>query len=146
MTTTQSAYRRFLSTETEVTRIYNDLLVAADDGQMSALSVLDLTAAFDTVDHILLLDRLERQFGLRENVLEWFRYYLWDRSFRVMYGGNTLHVVVIFCSVPQGSVLGPRLFILYIADLADNIDKHDVNFHAYADDSQLYIHLSLIHI
>ena len=53
-------------------------MFAADDGQMSALCLLDLTAAFDTVDHALLIDRLERQFGLRDNVLEWFRSYLSD--------------------------------------------------------------------
>jgi len=141
MPTTQSAYHRFHSTETAVTKLYNDLLVAADGGQMSALCLLDVTAAFDTVVHTLLLDRLARQFRLRENVLEWFRSYLSDRTFGAIYGGNTSRVVVIFCSVPQGSVLGPRLFILYIADLTDNIDKHDVNFHAYADDSHLYIHV-----
>jgi len=65
----QSAYRRFHSTETEVTKVYNDLLLAADKGQMSALCLLDLTAAFDTVDHGLLLHRLARQFGLRGVVL-----------------------------------------------------------------------------
>ena len=79
---------------------------------MSALCLLNLTAAFDTVDHALLTDRLERQFGLRDNVLEWFRSYLSDRTFRVVYGGNTSRTVVIFCSVPQGSVL-TRLFIFY---------------------------------
>ena len=84
------------------------------------------------------------QFGLRGNVLEWFRSYLSDRTFRVVYGGNTSCTVVIFCSVPQGSVLGPRLFILYIADLADEIDQHGVNFHAYADDSQLYVHCNRV--
>jgi len=60
----QSAYRRFHSTETAVTKVYNDLLLAADKGQVSALCLLDLTAAFDTVDHELLLHRLERHFGL----------------------------------------------------------------------------------
>jgi len=107
---------------------------------MSALCLLDLTAAFDTVYHALLIDILERQFSLRDSVLEWFRSYLSDRTFRIVYGGNTSRTVGIFCSVPQGSVLGPRLFILYIGDLADEIDQHGVNFHAYADDLQLYVH------
>jgi len=93
---TQSAYRRFHSTEMVVTKIYNDLLFVADDGQMSALCLLDLTAAFDTVDHTLLLHRLERQFGLRDNVLEWLCSYLSDRTFHVVYGDNTSCTVVIF--------------------------------------------------
>jgi len=140
MPITQSMFCHFHSTETAVTKIYNHLLFVADGGQMSALCLLDLTAAFDNVDHTLLLDRLAYQFGLHENVLLWFQSYLSDRIFQVVYGGNTSHIVVIFCSVPQRSVLGLRLFILYTADIADNIDKHDVNFHACANDSQLYIH------
>ena len=59
-------------------KAYNDLLSAADNGQLSALCLLDLTAAFDTVDHELLLSRLERQFGLRDSILQWFRSYLGD--------------------------------------------------------------------
>ena len=136
----QSAYRRFHSTETAVTKVYNDLLLAADKGQMSALCLLDLTAAFDTVDHELLLHRLERQFGLHGVVLAWFASYLSERRFQVYYSGGMSREVFIVCSVPQGSVLGPRLFVLYIADLADEIHQHGVNLHAYADDSQLYMH------
>ena len=67
-----------------MSKVYNDLLLAADEGQVSALCLLDLTAAFDTVDHELLLLRLERQFGLRGTVLQWFRSYLSGRSFRVL--------------------------------------------------------------
>ena len=140
MPPTQSAYRQFHSTETAVTKVYSDLLLAADNGQMSALCLLDLTAAFDTVDHELLLHRLERQFGLRGVVLAWFSSYLSGRCFQVYYGGGMSSVIFIVCSVPQGSVLGPRLFVLYIADLADVIHQHDVKLHAYADDSQLYMH------
>ena len=86
----------------------NDLLLAADSRQMSALCLLDLTAAFDTVDHELLISRLERQFGLRGVVLEWFRSS--GRTFRVVFSGSTSSIIYIVCSVPQGSVLGPLFF------------------------------------
>ena len=81
MPVTQSAYRQYHSTETAVTKVYNDPLLAADEGDVSALCLLDLTAAFDTVDHELLTLRLERQFGLRGVVLQWFSLYLSDRTF-----------------------------------------------------------------
>jgi len=80
MPKTQSAYQKYHSTETAVTRVYNDLLLATDRGQVSALCLLDLTAAFDTVDHELLLLRLEHQFGLRGTALMWFHSYLSGRA------------------------------------------------------------------
>ena len=140
MPATQSAYRQFHSTETAVIAVYNDLLLAADSGQVSALCLLDLTAAFDTVDHDLLLLRLKRQYGLRGVVLRWFQSYLSGRSYRVIYVIRTSSIVYMICSVPQGSVLGRHLFILYTADLADVVQQYYVNFHAYADDNQLYLH------
>ena len=66
--------------------------------------------------------------------------YLSGRTFEVVYGGSTSSTVYIPCSVPQYSVLGPRLFILYTADLEDNVAEHGVSFHAFADDTQLYVH------
>ena len=97
----QSAYRQFHSTKTAVTRIYNDLLSAADSGQLTVLYLLDLTYAFDTVDHELLLLRLERQFGLCGIVLQQFQSYLSGRSFLVLYGGSVTSIVYTVCSVPQ---------------------------------------------
>ena len=70
-------------------KVYNDLLLAADNGDVSALCVLDLTAAFDTVDHDLMMLKLERQFGLRGVVLDWSRSYLCGRTYRVIHGGKT---------------------------------------------------------
>ena len=100
-----SAYCQFHSTETAVTKVFSDLLVAADSGQMSAVCLLDLTASFDTVDHDLLLLRLERQFGLRGIVLAWLRSYLSGRMFRVvvqwLYVVRGLHCV--FCSARLGA-------------------------------------------
>jgi len=107
---------------------------------MWALCLLDLTAAFDTVDHELLICRLERQFGLRGVVLEWFRSYLSGRTFRVVFSGGTSSIIYVVCSVPQGSVLGPLLFIVYTADRAAIAEKHDVSLQAFADDTQLYLH------
>ena len=100
-------------------KVYNDLLLAADSGQVSALCLLDMTAAFDTVDHGLLILRLERQFGHRGVVVQWFCSYLSDRPFRVVLGGKSSFVVHLLCSVPQGSVLGPLMFITYMANLDD---------------------------
>jgi len=142
----QSAYRQYHSTETAVTKVYNDLLLAADQGDVSALCLLDLTAAFDTVDHDLLMLRLERQFGLCGVVLQWFSSYLSDRTFQVVIRSGTSSVVIIICSVSQGSVLGPRLFILYTADLADVVKAHNVNLQSYADDSQLYLQCQRQHM
>ena len=87
----QSAHRRFHSTETAVTKVVNDLLLA--DCLVSALCLFDLTAAFDTVDHGLLISRLERQFGLRGVVLEWFRSYLSGRTFRVVFSGSMSSII-----------------------------------------------------
>jgi len=107
---------------------------------MSALCLLDLPSAFDTVDHDLLLQRLERQFGLCGTVLQWIQSYLSNRTFRVVYGDVLSFVVYVMCSVPQGSVLGPLFFIMYMADLADRAVKYGMSLHAYADDTQLYLH------
>ena len=103
-----------------------------DEGGVSALCLLDLTATFDTGDHDLLMLRLERQFGLCGVVLQWSSSYLSDRTFQIVYGGSTSSVVIIVCSV-----LGPRLFILYTTDVADVAAQHDVNIHSYADDSYI---------
>ena len=107
-----------------MTKVYNGMLLAADSGQLTALCLLNLTAAFDTVDHDLLMLRLERQFGIHVPAL--LRSYLQGRSFHVIYGGSLSAIIHIDCSVPQGSVLGPRLFILYKADLAEVVKKYDV--------------------
>ena len=101
---------------------------------------LCMTSAFDTIDHDLLMLQLQRQLGLHVAVLSWFRSYLSDRMFRVLYCGSTSPMVYIVCSVPQGSVLDPRLFILYTADLADVTEKHGVRLHAFVADTQLYLH------
>jgi len=90
MPETQSGYRRYHTTETAATKVYNDLFLAADDGDVTALCLLDLTAAFDTIDHDLLMLRLERQFGLCGVVLQWFCSYLTDRTFQVVYAGRKL--------------------------------------------------------
>ena len=120
MPKTQSAYRQYHSTETVVTKVYNDMLMAADSGQVSALCLLDLSAAFDTVDHDLLMQRLERQYGLRSVMLQWFSSYSLAEFFKSSMGAvrhqpSTSHVTYhkAQCSVRVCSCL------LYTSDAAD---------------------------
>ena len=134
----QSAYRTDHSTETAVLSVINELLANADNRHVSMLTLLDLSAAFDTLDHSVLLKRLEVTFGVRKTVLSWFKSYLSNRTQCVSVGGHTSDSCKLDCGVPQGSVLGPVLFTLYTQPLSDVIASHNCDFHKYADDTELH--------
>jgi len=99
--------------------------------------LLDLSAAFDTVDHNILLRRLEHTYQLGGVALEWFRSYLVGCSQHVRTSSSTLAPSFIICGVPQGLVLGTILFLLYTADLLSLIECHDFTPHLYADNTQI---------
>ena len=120
--------------------VFNDLLLSADECYVLALCLLDFTAAFDTVDHELLYVWNVSSEYVLSHCSASFRSYLSGRSFQVLYGGSMSSCVIMLCSVPQGSVLGLRLFILYTADLTDVANEHHVSIHMFADDTQLYVH------
>ena len=133
----QSAYRKCHSTETALLRVVNDLLQASDCGCVSILSLLDLSAAFDTIDHNILITRLRSTFGCSGMVLEWFISYLSCRTQSVFVGHESTPSV-LKCGVPQGSVLGPLLFTLYTHPLSTIICQSGISYHFFADDSQLH--------
>ena len=139
----QSAYRRFHSTETAVAIVHNDIVRETDVGQITALVLLDLSAAFDTVDHGVLLDVLSSRFGVMDRVFEWFQSYLKGRTQVFCTSSDYSEVTSIACSVPQGSVARPLLFIAYTEDLEKTISSFTFNHHVFADDMQLLAHMSL---
>ena len=129
----------FHSTETTLLGIHNDLILAMDRGEVTSLILLDLSVAFDTVDHSILLHRLQHWFGLHGTSLDWFSSYLTSRSQAVSIQNSTSSFSNLSCGVPQGSVLGPLLFTLYATPLGSVISKNSIKYHLYADDTQLYI-------
>ena len=135
----QSGFRKGHSTETALVKVLNDLRVSADNKDVSVLLLLDLTAAFDTIDHAILLQRLEHWIGLSGTALSWFHSYLTGRSYSVSLNGFESDTHDISSGIPQGSILGPLLFSLYILPLGELISAHGVNSHFYADDTQLYL-------
>ena len=114
----QSAYRPGHSAETTLLKIASDLLLALDDGNVSLLALLDLSAAFDKIDHSILLHRLQHDFGIQGTALDWFSSYLTNHTQSISIHCYTSEPAPISFGVPQGSVLGPVLFILYTTSLS----------------------------
>lgn len=135
----QSAYRKFHSTETALLRVQNDLNIAINRKQVSALILLDLSAAFDTIDHSILLNRLSTSFGVSDSALSLLTSYLSCRTHSVLIGQESSATLSLTRGVPQGSVLGPLLFTLYTTPISHIIDSLCLQFHLYADDTQLYL-------
>jgi hypothetical protein len=138
----QSAYRKFHSTETALLRIYNDLTLAINQQKVTALVLLDLSAAFDTIDHQILLTRLSSYFGVTGSAISLLSSYLLHRSQFVSINSHSSPSVSLTTGVPQGSVLGPLLFTLYTTPLGSLLGDTPLSFHLYADDTQLYISFS----
>ena len=134
----QSVYRLDHSTETALLKVVNDLLSAWDDGKFLVLVLLDLSAAFDTVDHDMLLHRLHHVFGIQDKAMSWFKSYLTNIFQMVSIQDTISDPVELCCHVPQGSVLGPILFILYTQSLSHVILNHPVSHMLYADDTHIY--------
>ena len=134
----QSAYRAAHSTETALLKVTNDILSALDGGDVSVLTLLDLSAAFDTIDHVTLLSRLNILYGISGPVLAWFESYLTGRTQAVLVDGQMSVPASLSSGVPQGSVLGPILFIMYIKPLSSLIQNRAISNQSFADDTQLY--------
>jgi len=119
-------------------RVWSDILTAADQRHVTLLGLLDMSAAFDCIEHDLLLQRLQLGFGFAGAVLEWICSFLQGRMQQVLYNGQASMVQQLLFGVSQGSVLGLLLYILYRAELSHVITQHGLCFHQYADDSQIY--------
>ena len=137
-----SAYRQGHCTESALLKVQADILHNMECQWVTLLVLINLSAAFNTVNHPTLFQCLEKQFGFHDSVLSCFKSYLSDRKQCIILNGmwsNTFHLPF---RVPQGSCLGPVLFTQYASSLFSIFNKHPVCAHAYANDHQLYMDFS----
>ena len=134
----QSGYKKMHSTETLLVRVVNDLLIASSESKATVVLLLDLSAAFDTVDHTKLLNILKLELGIEGTAWLWFRSFLTSRCQKIKIGDHESYEIIIKFGVPQGSVLGPVLFNIYIRSLYATVKDLNFAIQGYADDHQLY--------
>ena len=131
----QHGYKKFHSTETLLLSVVNDVLIGFDKNSGTILILLDLSAAFDTVDIDKLLSMLDHELGIRGTALKWFKSFLVGRKQRVRLNNILSDFLDVLFGVPQGSVLGPVLFNLYTRGLFTLIKNAGFGTSGYADDS-----------
>ena len=135
----QSGFRRFHSTETALLKVQSDILLSMDRQEITLLVLLDLSAAFDTIDHQILFNVLGNDSGIIGSSHKWFSSYLTGRRQRVLINDRKSDDFYLNCDVPQGSCMGPILFISYTSRLYHVIANHLPSAHGHADDTQLYL-------
>ena len=129
----------FIATKIALLWDTNDTLLNMKRQRVTLLVVLDLSTAFDTVDHTILLDRLHTHFGISGHAHFWFKCYLHHRFQSISIHGGTSKRFEVKYSVPHGSCLGPLSFVLYASKLFTIIERHLPDVRAHADDTLLYI-------
>jgi Reverse transcriptase (RNA-dependent DNA polymerase) len=131
----QSAYQPHFLSETAVIRVLSDIRQLVDD-DVAALDLINMSAAFITIDHDVLLRRLHFSFGLDGTVFDWLRSYLTGRTRRVRCGRALSTSFSVVCGVPRGPVLGLILLIMYAVGLLHLNTRHNLNAYKYADDTR----------
>ena len=134
----QHAYKKFHGTETLLLKVVNDVLIAFDSNTATILLLIDLSAAFDIVDIDKLLNILEHDIGIKGIALLWFKSFLTGRTQCVKIENTVSDTIPVLFGVPQGSVLGPILFNIYISSLSLLIRNFGFNTSGYADDNAAY--------
>ena len=141
--TFQSAYRQHHGTETALVKVLDDILRALDNKCGIILVMLDLSAAFDTIDHDILLDRFRIRLGLGGSAIKWLREYHTHRTQTTVINSARSKPRSLDFGAPQGSIMGPEDYKVYTLPVGEITRKHDLIFHGYADDSDNYISFKL---
>jgi hypothetical protein len=126
-------------------RVYDDILSETEYDTPVLAAFLDFSSAFDTIAHDLLIEKLHLMYGIEGPALNWIKTYLEERTLYVKIDDKFSKGRVTTTGVPQGSVLGPLLFCLYIQEIHDIVDKYNLSYHIFADDVQIYTPLSTNH-
>ena len=134
----QSSYKRFHSTKTALLKVKSDFLQYVDKNKTVVLVSLDMSVAFDSIDHPILIQRLKDRFGLHESVASWFQSHFENRTMRVSIKNVLSDEHALNYSLSQGSIIRPQSFILYTSPVGDIIRRHNICLYCYADDIQLY--------